>query len=193
MLLTVSGPPGGGKTTTAKALAERFALEHVSGGDIFRMVAKERDLTVVELNELAESDASIDLELDQRLQSIATDRDDVVLESRLAGWLAGDQADFRFWLDAPIEVRSARIAEREEADASTIAEETRLREESEAKRYSEYYGIDIEDRSIYDLAVTTSRWDVETVVDLLAEAVERYDQSTDEGSRSVSTIELPAE
>lgn len=193
MLLTVSGPPGGGKTTTAVALADRLGLEHISGGDIFRSVASDRGLSVIELNELAESDQSIDLELDRRLQSIAAERDDVVLESRLAGWLAGDAADFRFWLDAPIEVRSARIAEREGGDPSAIAEETRAREDSEEKRYREYYDIEIGDRSIYDLVITTSRWDPETVTDLLVEAVERHAVATDEGKRSVPSIELPVE
>lgn len=193
MLLTVSGPPGGGKSTTATALAEGLGLAHVSGGDIFRSVASDRGLSVVELNELAETDPTIDLELDRRLQTVAIERDDVVLESRLAGWLAGDLADFRFWLDAPIEVRSARIADREHGDAGAIADETRTREESEAKRYREYYGIDIADRSIYDLAITTSRWEPDVVADLLIEAIDRYDPATDEGQRSVAPIELPAE
>ena len=40
MLLTVSGPPGSGKSTNAAALADRFDLDHVSGGDIFRALAE---------------------------------------------------------------------------------------------------------------------------------------------------------
>ncbi len=45
MLLTVSGPPGSGKSTTAGLLAEAFDLDHVSGGDIFRELADERGYT----------------------------------------------------------------------------------------------------------------------------------------------------
>jgi len=108
-----------------------------------------------------------------------------VLESRLAGWLAGDQADFRFWLDAPARVRGERIAEREEKDPVRATEETKAREASEAQRYEEYYGIDIRDLTIYDLSVNTARWEPDAVLDMLVTAVERYDAAGDEGKALV--------
>ncbi|MCT9097551.1 (d)CMP kinase [Haloarchaeobius sp. HME9146] len=185
MLLTVSGPPGTGKSTTAAGLAEAFDLEHISGGDIFRELAAERDMTPLEFNKLAEEDEQIDIDLDRRLREIAHERDGVVLESRLAGWLAGDTADFRFWLDAPLSVRGERIADREEKSPETAAEETQAREASEAKRYQEYYGIDIGDRSIYDVCLNTARWDADTVVDILVGAVDAHDGDTDEGKSAV--------
>jgi cytidylate kinase len=36
--------------------------------------------------------------------------------------------------------------------------ETRLREESEARRYKKYYNIDINDLNVYDLVVDTGRF-----------------------------------
>ncbi|NHN41230.1 AAA family ATPase [Halorubellus sp. JP-L1] len=186
MLVTVSGPPGSGKSTAAPALADAFDLEHISGGDIFRELADERGYTPLEFNKLAEEDEQIDRDLDARLQDIARERDDVVLESRLAGWLAGDHADFRFWLDAPVAVRGARIADREGKDPDAAAEETAAREGSEAKRYMEYYGIDIDDRSIYDLSMNTGRWSEDAMVDVLVGAVEAYAPSADEGKEPVT-------
>ena len=190
MLLTVSGPPGSGKSTTAAGLAERLDLEHVSGGDIFRGLAEERGHTPLEFNRLAEEDDSIDRDLDRRLTEIAATRDGLVLESRLAGWLAGDHADFRFWLDAPVEVRGARIADREGKDPAVATRETRDREESEAKRYRDYYGIDIDDLGIYDVTLNTARWEAETVTDLLVRAVEARTETSDEGQTPVATIDI---
>ncbi len=188
MLLTVSGPPGSGKSTTAEGLAEIFDLEHVSGGDIFRELAAERDLTPLEFNKLAEEDEGIDRDLDKRLREIAVERDGLVLESRLAGWLAAEHADFRIWLDAPLDVRAARIADREEKSVEQAATETRARAGSEAQRYEEYYSIDIGDLSIYDLSINTARWDPEDVLDMLTTAVEDYDPAADEGKYPITGV-----
>ena len=188
MLLTVSGPPGSGKSTNAAAVAEAFDLDHVSGGDIFRDLAAERGLSPVEFNELAEEDDQIDRDLDARLREIAIEEDDLVLESRLAGWLAGDHADLKIWLDAPRAVRAERIADREEKPVDVAREETRRREDSEQKRYREYYNIEIADLGIYDLTVNTARWGPEAVRELLVTAIEAHDPAIDEGKTPVENV-----
>ena len=188
MLLTVSGPPGSGKSTNAAALADAFDLAHVSGGDIFRELAAERGLSPVEFNELAEEDDQIDRDLDARLREIAVNDDDVVLESRLAGWLAGDHAALKIWLDAPVTVRADRIADREDKPLAVAREETERREQSERKRYQEYYNIDIAELSIYDVTYNTARWGPEAVQRMLTTAVEAYNPSIDEGKAPVEGV-----
>ncbi|WP_436934578.1 (d)CMP kinase [Halovenus marina] len=193
MLITVSGPAGSGKSTLAGALSDRLSYEHVSGGDIFREIADERGLTPLELNRLAEEDDQIDRDLDRRLRSLARDSDDLVLESRLAGWMAGDYADIRIWLDAPLSVRAARIADREDKPTEQAREETQARAESEALRYEQYYGIDIDDLSIYDLVVNTARWSPEDVQSLAVTAVTSYDEADDEGQTPVTGVDYEFE
>jgi cytidylate kinase len=193
MLITVSGPGGSGKSTLAADLADRLGYDHVSGGDIFRAIADERGLTPLQLNRRAEEDDSIDRDLDRRLRTTARERDDLVLESRLSGWMAGEYADLRVWLDAPLNVRAERIADREGKPVDRAREETQARAESEAGRYRDYYGIDIGDRSIYDLVVNTARWGPDGVVGVVLGAVERYEPDGDEGSFPLPGVEYDFE
>jgi cytidylate kinase len=188
MLITVSGPPGSGKSTNAAGLADRLGVEHVSGGDIFREMAAERDMTPVEFNEYAEEDPQFDHKLDSRLREIAATRDELVLESRLSGWLAADHADFRFWFDAPLSVRAERIAEREGKPVDRARAETERREDSERKRYRELYGIDIDDLSIYDAAYNTARWGPERFLDALVATVDAYEPADDEGKAPIEGV-----
>ena len=189
MLITVSGPAGVGKSTLAEGLADALGYDHVSGGDIFRELADERGVSLVEFNRLAEEDDQIDRDLDRRLRQIAAEREDLVLESRLAGWMAGDHADLKLWLDAPLSVRAARIADREDKSVDEAKAETRARADSEALRYEEYYGIDIQDLSIYDLTVNTARWSIDGMLALVLGAVEAYDPESDEGATPVDGVE----
>jgi len=188
MLITVSGPAGSGKSTLARSLADALDYEHVSGGDIFRSLAEERGMTPLELNKAAEDDPQIDRDLDRRLRDIAAERDDLVLESRLAGWMAGEYADIKLWLTAPLAVRADRIAQRENKPFEQARTETEERSESEAQRYAEYYDISFDDLSIYDLAINTARWDPQGTLSIALHAVDSYDADVDEGKTPVEGV-----
>ena len=188
MLITVSGPAGSGKSTLAQSLADALDYDHVSGGDIFRTLADERELTPLELNRAAEEDDQIDRDLDRRLRDIAAERDDLVLESRLAGWMAGDYADIKLWLTAPMDVRADRIAQRENKPFEQARDETAERSESEAQRYAAYYDIDFDDLSIYDLAINTARWDPQGTLSIALHAVDSFDADADEGQAPIEGI-----
>ncbi|MEF8778195.1 MAG: AAA family ATPase [Natronomonas sp.] len=181
LFITVSGPPGCGVTTLCEALSERLDCGYVSGGEVFREIADDRGMSLSQLTAEASSSDELDRELDRRLQRIAEkwgDADNAfILESRLAGYLAADHADLRIWLDAPEEVRVDRTADREE-----ISAEMRVREVIEEKRYETYYGVDLGNRSFYDLSINTARWSPEMTLSIVTTAIEGYDPDADEGS-----------
>ncbi|WP_049928347.1 (d)CMP kinase [Halopiger goleimassiliensis] len=189
LFITVSGPPGCGATTLCERLADAIGCPYVSGGDIFREIAEERDMSLNQLTAKADESDEIDRAIDQRLQQIAEKwgmaNKPFILESRLAGWLAGDRADLRIWLDAPEEVRLDRIEDRVETEA-----EMRVREVSEAGRYQSYYEIDIDDREFYDLHVNTARWGKDGVFQLVRVALAEYDPEVDEGAFPTPSIDV---
>ena len=56
MRITISGPPGSGKTTVCGKLSEALGLKAVVFGQVFRQLAAEKGLTLVELGALAEKE-----------------------------------------------------------------------------------------------------------------------------------------
>ena len=60
MRMTISGPPGSGKTTAAIGVAKELDLELILTGKTFRAMAEERDLTLEDFRKLALEDSSID-------------------------------------------------------------------------------------------------------------------------------------
>lgn len=170
MRITISGPPGSGKSTVSKDLADRFNLKLISSGEVFRQLAHERRVSLAEFGELAEKDPSIDRLIDDRQIQIAREQDNLVIESRLSGWLI-EEADLRVWLGGSLEERAHRVAPRDGTSIEQAIKDTIEREESEAKRYKQYYDIDIHDMSPYHLVIDTARWDQEGVTNIISAAI----------------------
>lgn len=164
MTVAIGGPIGVGKSTVAQALAHRLGLPCVSAGSVFRELARRRGVSVVELNRIAEDDPAIDRDLD-RLQAELARVGPCVVESRLAGWVV--EADLKVWLDAPLEIRAARVAGREGQGSGDAHRDLVAREQSEWSRYRMLYGIEMDDRTPFHVVIDTSRWDPETIVDIL--------------------------
>lgn len=156
VLITISGTPGSGKSTVARLLKERLGLPYIYAGDLFRREAERRGLSLAAFNALAESDHAIDRQLDAQMIEHAH-RGNAILEGRLAGFFARKERipALKVWLTASDAVRAQRVAEREGSDWRQLLEDNRARHTSDAKRYREIYGFDLEDTSIYDLVLET--------------------------------------
>jgi predicted cytidylate kinase len=172
MRITISGPPGSGKTTVCRLVAQRLRLETVISGDIFRQLAKESAMSLADFGSMCEFDPEVDRQLDKRMVEIARDKDDLLLEGRLTAHMLTRHGipAFRVFMGADLDVRAARVAQREGGTPEQRKREIIEREECEARRYLAYYDIDIRDRSIYDLVIDTTCMTPEQVADLICEA-----------------------
>jgi len=176
MLITISGLPGSGKTTVARLVAAELGLEHVYSGNIFRRHAEAAGLTLREYLQRAETDPTIDRQLDDRMRERAR-LGRAVLEGRLAAFIARQaKADaLKVYLDASEEVRAARITDREGGVTAQRLREIQARETSDWQRYRDIYGVDYHDRSLYDAVVETDRRSPEDLArDIVARARVRF-------------------
>ncbi len=169
MIITVSGPHGTGKSTYAARLASALRVRHVSAGGLFRKIAKERQLSLEELGELALKDPSIDKLVDEKAVA-AAEKGNVVLDGQLAGWILREKADLRIYLTAPENVRLERIAKRDELSFAEATAQTKAREAVQSERYKRHYGFNVDDRSIYQFVLDTSIGSIEDISKVLLAA-----------------------
>jgi len=136
----------------------------------FRDLASDLDLPFETIQQKASKSPIYDFLTDLNLMR-ASLRSCVVVGSRLAGWLV--DADLRVWLHAPLEARAKRIFQREpdkHAGYESVLYRTLQRDEQNRKRYLEIYGIDINDRSDFDITINTEKLTAEQVSSLIVAA-----------------------
>ncbi|MCI4322027.1 MAG: AAA family ATPase [Thermoplasmata archaeon] len=162
-LVTIGGPPGSGKSTAGRAVAAQRHLEFVSAGELFRAEARRRRISLAELGTLAETDETIDRGLDDEMLRRATPGR--LLDGRVTGPLCRRRGiDVRYIVvTADPEVRFQRLARRDGGDVAEVERLTRAREESERRRYSKYYQIDLSQERT-DLTVDSTNGSPDEVV-----------------------------
>ncbi|MBE6488272.1 MAG: cytidylate kinase [Methanosphaera stadtmanae] len=171
MIITIGGLAGTGTSTAAKNLSQKLDIPFNSAGDVFRMLAVEHNMDLIQFNEFAEGNDEIDKALDKKQAEIAASADDLIVEGRLSAHFC--DADYRIWLMAPDNIRAERICYREDKDIDTVNREIKERTSSERKRYMEIHNIDIDDLSIYDLIINTESFDEEATVELIINCINK--------------------
>lgn len=104
---------------------------------------------------------------------MARTHDNLILESRLSAYMLtrNDIEAFKIHIDASPEVRMERVGLREGETLEQATAATLDRQRSEAKRYMQWYGIDINDLSVYDLILNTDDMTPDEVLDAILEGV----------------------
>ena len=107
MIITIGGLAGSGTTTAAKILSEKLQIPYLSAGEIFRQMAVEKGMDILEFGKFAEGNDEIDLEIDRRQALLAKEKQDLIVEGRLSAYFV--EADLKIWFVAPLDVRTERI------------------------------------------------------------------------------------
>ncbi len=170
MKITISGPPGSGTTTVARKVSEMLGYTMISAGEVFRRLAKEKDMSLEEFGRYAEANPEIDNLIDRTQREEALKHENAVVEGRLSGWMV--PAELKVWIYCDREIRIQRIAKREKKSVEDVRKITIEREEIEKRRYMKIYGIDIEDRSLYHLMINSARFSADEIASIIVRAVE---------------------
>lgn len=158
--IAITGDPGSGKSTFARAVSELTGYRLITTGNIFRTLAAEKGISLTELNEMAESQAEIDHLVDDFLKTLNDQKEHLILDSRMAWFFVDDALKIRLTVD--LEVAVHRIfkdgAELREKfpDLKTAMDEVERRRKSEILRYKTLYGVDISAEENFDLVINTS-------------------------------------
>ena len=105
-IITISGKPGSGKSSTSDKVAELLNYSRHSSGEMVRKVISEKDMTLAEYNERAHTDHTLDTAVDEMLRSLR-DKNDIVVDSRLGFYWMPES--FKVYLDLDTEVATVRI------------------------------------------------------------------------------------
>jgi cytidylate kinase len=171
IVITVSGSASSGKSTGAKIIAEKFGLEYISAGKIFRDIAAEHGMSIEKFS--AVRPAEVDHEVDKRSLMYAI-KGGCVLDGRMTGWAAGKWANAKIYYDCNLLIKAKRIAKN---NGITVEEAKRIIEERDRednKKYMALYGIDLFDKSIYDIIINNDELTLKEATIVPIELVKKF-------------------
>lgn len=171
-IITLSGKPGSGKSSTSDKVAEMLSYTRYSSGDFVRKIVKEKRITLADFNKMAAVDHNLDDEIDQELRKLREQKD-IVIDSRLGFYWIPES--FKVYLDLDIDVATARIYkdainnEGRQSGAGLagslieVQRQVQSRLNNETRRFKSMYGVDPYQSSNFDLVINTARHSPQTV------------------------------
>ena len=171
-IITISGKPGSGKSSTADRVAEMLSYTRYSSGESVRDITHKQKITLAEFNKQAEAKPEMDHRIDEGLRKLR-DHNDIVIDSRLGFYWIPES--FKVYLDLDSDVAMARIFK--DANFNTgrsgsgeggtsmdeVMDQVEARVRSERKRFKKLYGVDPYSLEHFDLIIDTARHSPQTV------------------------------
>jgi CMP/dCMP kinase len=186
-IITISGKPGSGKSSTADKVAEMLGYTRYSSGDMVRNMLQREHMTLAEYNAEAASDHNLDDKIDEYLRGLRNKKD-IVIDSRLGFYWIPES--FKVYLDLDIQVATVRIFKDAMSNSmrtkggevanslDTVAKQVKTRMETEQTRFKNLYGVDPYNSEHFDLVIDTSRHSPQTVALTVFDTYRRWLKTT---------------
>lgn len=180
MIISFCGDNGSGKSTTAIKVAQKLGFKHYHMGQVLRDMAKEKNITLEELNELREKDLNFDKSVDDFLIKLGKDSDNFVIESRTAWFFILNS--LKIYLKVEAKEAAKRIFlelqnenKRNEGNnldsEEKVLESIKKRQNKDNEIYQKLYGIDIRDEKHFDFILDTTHLSIEEVFNKVMEFI----------------------
>lgn len=182
-IITISGKPGSGKSSTADKVAELLGYTRHSSGDMVRRVLKEKKMSLEEYNDQANDNHDLDALVDEQLRALREQKD-IVVDSRLGFYWIPES--FKVYLDLDLEIATARIfkdAVSNEMRSSVgtsvsslndVSRQVKERMLDEQNRFRRLYGVDPYDKRHFDFIIDTSRQNPQSVAVAVFDAYRQW-------------------
>ncbi len=197
-IITISGKPGSGKSSTADKVADMLHYTRHSSGDMVRTILQRQNMTLKEYNEKARDDHALDTKIDEYLRNLRN-KNDIVIDSRLGFYWIPES--FKVYLDLDIQVATVRIYKDAVSNnmrmksgekvnsLDLVAKQVKGRMETERERFRTLYNVDPYNTSRFDLVIDTSRHSPQTVALTVYDVYRRW-LKTDVWKQEFSAIPL---
>lgn len=181
MHITITGNLGSGKSSICKLLNEKYQFEVYSTGKVQRELAKEMNMTTLELNQLMCSDKKYDNMIDDATTRISRENKDkdLIFDSRLAWHFV--EHSFKVFVSVSLEVAAVRVMndQRGEVEKYTSLEDAKRqlaeRAATERVRYKDIYNLNYMDFGNYNLVIDSTYCTQDKIAEIiLAEAKKFY-------------------
>jgi cytidylate kinase len=172
--------PGCGKTTVAKLLSKKLGLPEFNGGDILKLIAKEKGYSAegvgwwdtpegIKFLKEREKNPEFDLMADEKIKEIINNGS-VILTSYTAPWLFANA--LKIWLDASPDVRAKRMAGRDHISLAEAKRCIKLRDDENKRLYKKMYNIKFgEDKSPFNMVIDVNSITTEEIADLIMKKI----------------------
>jgi len=172
MIISITGAIGSGKSTIGKLLAAEIGWPRYNMGDIWREMARQKGLTLAELQKLSETELKTDHEIDEYVKQLGLSKDNFIIEGRMAWHFIPHST--KIYLDVSEEEAARRIfselqtrnESKEDKKLETYEDvlcSIRDRKKRDIFRYQKYYDINPFGHNNYDLIVDTTNLNIDGV------------------------------